>query len=433
MSEDNGIIPVEDETIYIEEEGNKGPTMMGGVMDWLVNVINDVDEQGAAERVDQLREKYPEATNDVLADHLIKQKCLQTGAVGAVTSAPSLIPGLGTVTTWTFGVAADIGMTFKMQAELVLEIANVYDRTLRDEEKRTAVLVVTGFGAGTAKLAEKAGQEVAKQAAERLAKYSAAKAVPVFGVAASAGINLTSTYLMGHRAKAYFALPPDKRDQWDENVRALTGLDERKLVDWLAETTQSSWEMTKGTVQAVGLAVIGVGRVTGELAVTAVQRTSNTFISVKDRLFRRRRKEGEVLIIDHPSEVDEEARLSIWRRLWGATKPEDDEIEVVAVEDEAEGENGRYTFAFLRRQKKESETEPDTYELLDISTVEPARPNMYERLTDWWHGEPEPENVDAQSESHTNVVHIVKGWFGRDPEKPVVEDDTTNVTDNMEN
>src|SRR5262245_49203948 len=104
----------------------------------LTGYINDADEKAAAERVAALRQKQPDAPVEDLADSLIKRKCFRAGAVGAVTSGAALIPGLGTFASLTFGVAADIGMTFKLQAELVLELAALYGHSLTPDEKRRA-------------------------------------------------------------------------------------------------------------------------------------------------------------------------------------------------------------------------------------------------------------------------------------------------------
>jgi len=74
----------------------------------LFNVVSDVDIDAAAERVEALRQKYPDIPPTELVQKLIREKCQRTGAVGAVTSGAGLIPGLGTATAVTLGVAADI-------------------------------------------------------------------------------------------------------------------------------------------------------------------------------------------------------------------------------------------------------------------------------------------------------------------------------------
>jgi hypothetical protein len=98
-----------------EEKTSKSkpkPGMMDDILEFVEQAIDDVDEQAAAERVAALREDHPEASASELVELLVKRKCMQTGAVGAITSGASMIPGLGTVVSLTFGVAADIGMTF---------------------------------------------------------------------------------------------------------------------------------------------------------------------------------------------------------------------------------------------------------------------------------------------------------------------------------
>lgn len=251
----------------------------GGMGEQLLNVmmraVSKADERAAQERVAALRAKHPDGKVDELADMLIKSKCFQTGAIGAVTSATAIIPGLGTVASLTFGIAADIGMTFKLQAELVLEMAALYGHTLSPSEKRSVVMLVTGMSAGANRLLNKAGQEIAQKATERLVQKSISKAIPVLGVAASGGANIVSTYIIGQRAKAYFRLGPDEMGDWDAQVRALTGVDEQKLVTWLSETTERSWHAVSDSVQQATGVVIGAGRSLGEIVVQQASRAGS--------------------------------------------------------------------------------------------------------------------------------------------------------------
>jgi hypothetical protein len=248
--------------------------IMDAVMDRITKAISQADEAAAAERVDSLRASNPAAKPAELVNMLIRQKCLQTGAVGAVTSGASLIPGLGTLVALTFGVAADIGLTFKLQAELVLEIATVHGHQLSPTEKRNAVLIVTGISSGANKLLEKAGAQVAKQATEYLAEKAVVKAIPVLGVAASAGSNILSTYIIGRRADAYFSLGPEAVGDWAESLRALTGVDERVVMGWLAETTERSWQLINSSAQSAAGAVIVAGQAAGEVIVISASKVS---------------------------------------------------------------------------------------------------------------------------------------------------------------
>ena len=233
------------------------------LVDSIFGVINDVDMLAATERVDALRAKYPEATPSDLSQKLIAEKSKRTGTVGAVTSGAGLIPGIGTAAAMTLGVAADIGATFKLQAELVLEIAAAYDYPLTESEKQQLVMFITGVSAGTSALTRRAGQTVAVKVGEKLAATTAqktfTKALPVVGVIASAGTNVLSTYIIGQRADAYFRLGPDAVGSWSDSLRAVTGVDERRVLSWLTVGGKSA-----GSALAAGATKVGeVSKVAG--------------------------------------------------------------------------------------------------------------------------------------------------------------------------
>jgi hypothetical protein len=219
-------------------------TKTNTLLDSIFGIINDVDMKAATKRVTALRQEYPKAQPEELAQKLISEKIKKTGTIGAVTSGAGLIPGLGTAAAMTLGVAADIGATFKLQAELVLEIAAVYEYPLTEQEKQQIVMVITGISAGTSTLTRKAGQAVVIRVGEKLAERAAEKAfikaLPVVGVIASAGTNALSTYIIGQRADAYFRLGPDAVGSWSDSLRTITGVDERKVTSWLAESGKSA-------------------------------------------------------------------------------------------------------------------------------------------------------------------------------------------------
>ena len=224
----------------------------------LFNVISDVDLAAAAERVKRLKEKYPEASPQALAQMLIREKGQKTATVGAVTSGAGLIPGLGTAAALTLGVAADIGATFKLQAELVLEMAAVYDYPLTEDEKQRLVMVIT----------VKAGEQLAGRAIGK----ALLKAIPIVGVLASAGTNVLSTYVIGQRADAYFRLGPEAVGSWSDSLRAVTGMDERKIGDWLAETGKAT-----GTTLASGAGKVGqVGKSAGGVVMTGAGKVAGS-------------------------------------------------------------------------------------------------------------------------------------------------------------
>jgi hypothetical protein len=218
-----------------QDSGSNTSSALATIVDKTLRTLSDADADAAVVRVTEARSKGRLASDDALVEHLIKQKALQSGMVGAVTSGASLIPGFGSLAAFTIGVATDVGVTLRLQAELVLEIAAARGHDLNTSEKRNALLLVTGINMGTERLVNQASRKMAERAAERLAGRAFVKMIPFVGIAVSAGANMITTYIIGRRADAYVRLGPDAVGDWNESLRAITGVDERKLTAWLTE------------------------------------------------------------------------------------------------------------------------------------------------------------------------------------------------------
>lgn len=248
---------------------NGGDGLVNTLIEQVLGTIDQTDAWAATERVTNLRHRYPNATPAELAERLIRQRCLQAGTVGAVTSGVSIVPGLGAAATLLFGVAADLRMTYQLQSELVLELAAVYNRTLNLDDKRYIVALVTGLSAGANHLVARAGAAIAQRASQRLAQKALVKSLSFLGVAASSGINMVATYSIGRRAQAYFSQDPELLVTWGDHMRTLTGVDERKLADWLVETTERSWRFTQRQVQNAAGSVLVAGQAAGKITIAA--------------------------------------------------------------------------------------------------------------------------------------------------------------------
>jgi uncharacterized protein (DUF697 family) len=226
------------------QNSNSSPTTaLEAIVDQTLRSVSDADATAASKRVAELRARQPGVATEQLVEQLIKQKAMQAGMIGAATSAAALIPGFGTVAAFTIGVATDVGMTLRLQAELVLEIAAAHGYAPSHRESRNALLLVTGVNMGAERLVNQASRKLAEKAAERLAGRFIVKAIPFFGIAISAGANILTTYAIGKRANAYFALGPDAVGDWDSTFRAITGVDERKLVGWLSDVMSTFGQM----------------------------------------------------------------------------------------------------------------------------------------------------------------------------------------------
>jgi uncharacterized protein (DUF697 family) len=203
------------------------------ILGFILDRIDDADEAAAVERARELRARQPEWSAAQLADELIRRKSRQTAAIGAATAGAGIIPGLGTVVALTVGAVADLGATLRLQSELVLEIAEVHGRQLSKEEKRRVILLVGGLSAGGGRLLSRGGARLSLSLTQRYAQRWVARAVPFAGIAAAAGANALTTYVIGKRAQALFERGPEAVGSWAESVRALSGVDERRLASWI--------------------------------------------------------------------------------------------------------------------------------------------------------------------------------------------------------
>ena len=244
-------------TVIIPNERNKKSAkrkVADVVMDRIAKAIDETDEASARLRVVKLREEFPDATLEELAHKLIMKKCRETAVVGATTSGATLIPGLGTIAGLTMGIAVDLGITFIMQAELVLEIAALYGHQLTPEEKRRTVLLITGLSGGTTTLAHRAGRGVSSRVTARVGSKYITRAIPIVGMAASASTNAVMTFVIGNRSQKYFSLGPEAMEDWQASAAAITGLNR----DLIVSGAQKGGELAK---RAGGTAVTGAKKV----------------------------------------------------------------------------------------------------------------------------------------------------------------------------
>ena len=202
-------------------------------------------------RVQRLRDNNPERPVDGLADILIRNRCLQVAGVGAATAGAAAIPGVGAIASITVGSMVDLDSTQKIVTELVLDIATLYEYNFDDGEKEQYMLLALGINqqgdgassgvpSATEQLIRKGGQQLARQATQRIASKSVGRAIPVVGVATSAGSNILMTFSAAQRAKAYVTTGPDTVGNLDASIRSALKIDELKLSDWTVESLSST-------------------------------------------------------------------------------------------------------------------------------------------------------------------------------------------------
>lgn len=184
-------------------------------INWFFERILNVDTMKVQKQVDNFKKKYPNASREELARRLTKHKAIYTGTVGFVSGIiPANIPAL----------LFDFIASTAAQAELIYEIALIYDQDLDDPTRKGEVLTLIALGAGSTKTAEvslkmaidisskKMGQVVTEKmikslsiiVGEKVAKRYIAKLIPVVGGLIGAGLNASIILLTGRGAIAFY-------------------------------------------------------------------------------------------------------------------------------------------------------------------------------------------------------------------------------------
>jgi len=257
------------------KRAGKALSTLDRALDRFVGSLDDKDRRAAIDRVAELRRKHPQADAHELVRQLIRRKCRRTAVIGAVTAAPSVVPGLGTVTSLVLGTSVDLALTAGLQAELVLEVAAVFEVSMTPAEERAAILAIVGLGLGANQLLEVTGRKLAARASERLAGKAVARSLPLIGMGAAAGTNAATTYAIGRRAIGYFALGPDRMEDWGEALRAVSGVDERALVGWMSEAAEGTRALVGDGVRGAGNQVITIAGATGDLILSGASRATS--------------------------------------------------------------------------------------------------------------------------------------------------------------
>ena len=191
----------------------------------------------------QARRKNSKVSDDILmeiaAKRIVARYCKLASTSGGVTSLTGVIPGLGTVAAILGGSLTDAAICMKLQVDMCMCIAAVYEWDLDTEDARHLAFLIAAGGT-----LEKAGTEVATQIGSKagvsmLRQYLKGAALQVLkqffrrigiiftrkalekalpfgvGVAFSAGANYVMTKYVGGVAIRWFVLD---REQGQEDV-----------------------------------------------------------------------------------------------------------------------------------------------------------------------------------------------------------------------
>src|SRR6267143_4068503 len=126
--------------------------------EWFAKIL-EVARRRAADRVESVRVRFPEANRRELGEHLVRSSALRAGLVGAATGTLALI-------ALPLGLPAGIAATLLLEAELLFALIALYGLSTRGPSGRLRLYALWA-GAGFADAAKGAGLRLGADALVR--------------------------------------------------------------------------------------------------------------------------------------------------------------------------------------------------------------------------------------------------------------------------
>jgi uncharacterized protein (DUF697 family) len=179
---------------------------------------------------------------------LLRKQCLSAASVGALTAAGELIPGLSRVLGLVFGELLDAKVLANIQRHLIEKTFAIYGLELPKPVHEVLVGRVQMIGTSASVAGDALVRVLLKRTVGQFGTFVAARVVPLTSIASSAFANAMVTYAVGKRAQAVAKLRDAPITGMPDAVRAFSGVDERRVLDWTVEAMKSSFALVSDTL-----------------------------------------------------------------------------------------------------------------------------------------------------------------------------------------
>ncbi|MBS0516124.1 MAG: hypothetical protein JSS16_11705 [Proteobacteria bacterium] len=174
---------------------------------------------------------------------LLRRKCTRAALTGALTAAIEAIPGLGRVLGFVFGEVLDAKFLTRIQRELVEDTFALYALKLPAPLHDELIMRVQTMGASASIAGDVLVRGVLHRLAGRLGGAVTRRFVPIAAIVSSTVANASVTYAIGKRAQAVAKWRDSPITGMPDVVRAFSGLDERRVLDWSVDAVKTSLGM----------------------------------------------------------------------------------------------------------------------------------------------------------------------------------------------
>jgi hypothetical protein len=188
---------------------------------------------------------------------LLRRKVTRAALTGALTAAIEAIPGLGRVLGFVFGEVLDAKFLAGVQRELVEDTFALYSLKLPSALHSELITRVQTMGTGASIAGDVLVRGVLHRLAGRLGGAVTRRFVPIAGIVSSAVSNASVTYAVGKRAQAVAKWKDSPISGMPDVMRAFSGVDERRVLDWSVDAVKTSLTMIGGALR--GMLRLGKG------------------------------------------------------------------------------------------------------------------------------------------------------------------------------
>ncbi|MGH8123396.1 MAG: hypothetical protein ACREPT_11575 [Rudaea sp.] len=180
---------------------------------------------------------------------LLRRKCTRAAVTGALTAAIEAIPGMGRALGFIFGEVLDAQFLARIQRELIEDTFKLYRLELSAPLHAELVSRVQTLGTSASIAGDVLIRGVMRRSAGRVGGAVARRLLPFAAIVSSAVSNASVTYAIGKRAQAVAKWRDSPISGMPDVVRAFTGIDERRILDWSVDGVKTSLGLLGGTLQ----------------------------------------------------------------------------------------------------------------------------------------------------------------------------------------
>jgi len=180
---------------------------------------------------------------------LLRRKVTRAALTGALTAAIEAIPGLGRVLGFVFGEVLDAKFLARVQRELIEDTFALYALQLPSALQGQLIERVQTMGTSASIAGDVLVRGVLHRLAGRLGGVVTRRFVPIAGIISSAVSNASVTYAIGKRAQAVAKWKDSPISGMPDVMRAFSGVDERRVLDWSVDAVKTSLSMIRDALR----------------------------------------------------------------------------------------------------------------------------------------------------------------------------------------